>query len=57
MEEGSSSSGEEMEVPPEAGSFGESTVEDTTAEEEASRHHGKKVPEGRVSFKNLFFIG
>ena len=51
-----SSSDEEIEAPLVAESFGESTVEDTAAEEEASRRHRKKVPEGRVSFKNLLFI-
>ena len=51
-----SSSGEEMEAPPEVESCGESMAEDTAAEEEASRHHGRKAPEGWVSFKNSFVI-
>ena len=53
--EETSSSGEEMKAPPIAESFGESTVEDIAAEEEASHHRGK-VPKGRVSFKNSLFI-
>ena len=54
--EETSSSGEEMEAPLEVESFGESTAEETAAEEEASRRHGRKVPEGRVSFKNLLLL-
>ena len=56
VEEGSSFDGEEMEMPSVAGSSGESMAEDTSAEEEASRRHGRKLSEGRVSFKNPFLL-
>ncbi len=56
IEDLSSSSGEEMEAPLVSGSSEESMAEDIAVEEEASRRHGKKVPEGRVSFKNPFLL-
>ena len=54
VEEGSSSE-EEMAMAPIDGSSEESTVEDIATEEEAMHRQGRKLSEGRVSFKTIFY--